>query len=90
MDTETNFMEAVSMVNNVVNNKSRYAFILSEIKENMEECSSCITHICGSANCASCFMANFCSVELLYGLVWSHRTSWTLSYVTVIPNVIQH
>lgn len=60
-------------------------FFVKEIKDNLEERSSCITHIRRSRNLACHFVANFGSLkyELQYGLGLDHRKSLTLFDVTV-------
>jgi ribonuclease HI len=59
VDIESDCLESVSMVKSGERNKSKYAFMIREIKECMEERSSSITHIQHSENSASHFMANF-------------------------------
>ena len=52
-------MEAVSMVNNVDHNLSKYSFLIREIKHSMGERDSSITHIQCTCNGVSHAMANF-------------------------------
>ena len=40
-------------------NRSKYAFLIREIKDSMYECSSCITHIRRCCNNSSHGLANF-------------------------------
>ena len=47
------------MIQNVETNKSKYAFMIKEIKNLLIERNSCITHIVCSKNNASNFLANF-------------------------------
>ena len=52
------------MVQSAITNGSKFAFLVKEIKDNLEERGSCITHIRRSQNLASHFMANFGRVEV--------------------------
>ena len=59
IDVESDSLEAVQMVKDAGRNFSRYAFIIGEIKQNMGERESSITHIRRSGNCVSHAMASF-------------------------------
>lgn len=59
IDIESDCLEAVKMVQSEGSNRSRYAFLVEEIKENLKERDSCITHIRRCQNSASHVMANF-------------------------------
>lgn len=56
---ECDSLEAVMMVKSRDGNRSKYAFLIDDIKRSLEERNSCITHIRRSQNNASHFMANF-------------------------------
>ena len=59
IQVESDCLEAIKMVQSAVTNRSKFAFLVKEIKDNLEERGSCITHIRRSQNLASHFMANF-------------------------------
>lgn len=56
---ESDSLEAVIMIKSSQTNRSKYAFLVAEIKESLRERNSCIFHICRSGNEASHFMADY-------------------------------
>lgn len=56
---ESDSLEAVNMVKSGDTNRSKYAFLIREIKDSMSERSSCITHIHRSCNNSSHVLANY-------------------------------
>uniref|UniRef100_A0A8R7UYI7 RNase H type-1 domain-containing protein n=1 Tax=Triticum urartu TaxID=4572 RepID=A0A8R7UYI7_TRIUA len=59
IDVESDSLQAVNMVQSAETNRSKYAFMIKEIKNLLIERNSCITHIVRSKNNASHFLANF-------------------------------
>lgn len=53
IDIECDNLEAVNMVRSGDTNRSKYAFLIREIKDSMFEHTSCITHIRRSCNSSS-------------------------------------
>ena len=59
VDVESDNLEAVKMILTRDMNRSKYAFLIEEIKASLIERNSCITHVVRSKNNASHFLANF-------------------------------
>lgn len=55
IDVESDSLEAVNMVKSGETNRSKYAFLIGEIKDS----SSCVTHILRSCNSSSHVLAKF-------------------------------
>ena len=70
VDVELDNLEAVKMILTRDMNRSKYAFLIEEIKASLIERNSCISHVVRSKNNASHFLANFgrSHAELLCGL----------------------
>ncbi|KAE8782206.1 hypothetical protein D1007_44428 [Hordeum vulgare] len=59
INVDSDCLEYVAMAKDAGHNLSRYALLIEEIKQNMGECVSSITHIRRSGNCVSHAMASF-------------------------------
>ena len=64
IDIESDNLKAVNMLKSANTNRSRYIFLVREIKENMFKRSSCITHIQRSQHFASHFMTTFGRIQV--------------------------
>ena len=59
VDVESDSLEAVKLNQSGDTNRSKYAFLIKEIKDSLIERNSCITHIVRSKNNASHFLASY-------------------------------